>query len=124
MRRYNSLMLASVLTFCLNAGLEGAPREPADPPERAYVPIVFFDHGAEFPPLYRPATAAEPNSALLTVDETLFGTYSFRDRDTVYNIEFYYRKLFERMRVSSPRPGQLGCMGSPIGCTASTREEK
>lgn len=98
MRRYNALMLAGVVTLCLNVGVQGEPSEPADPPKRTYVPTVFFDHGAEFPPLYRPAAEVKPNS-LSGLPETLFGTYSFREKDTVYNIEFYYRKFFERMRL-------------------------
>jgi len=98
MRRYNALMLAGVVTLCLNVGVQGEPSEPADPPKRAYVPTVFFDHGAKFPPLRRPATDAEPDSPSLS-EEVLFGTHSFRERGIVYNIEFYYRKLYERMRV-------------------------
>jgi hypothetical protein len=97
-RRYDPLILAGIVTLWLNAGLQGVPSEPNDPPKRTHVPTVFFDHGATFPPPYRPATDAEPNSPSGS-EEVLFGTHSFRERGTVYNIEFYYRKLYERMRV-------------------------
>ncbi len=71
-----------------------AAGEPNELRKERYVPVEFVDRGG-----WLPAPSESSPTGLSDREEWLFATYSFSDIGTVYDLEFYYRRLYSRLRV-------------------------
>ena len=94
MERLKCLAMSGLIVLFLVTGLAaGGPNEPGKERKKQYAPVEFIDDGGWLP---TPGASSAGRSAL---EESLFATYSFSDKGTVYNIEFYYRALYSTLRV-------------------------
>lgn len=77
---------------------QSKPNESSSPTRRFNTWTPFIDYGVHIPAPGLSSYAADPNSSVNS-EEALYATYSFSNEGTIYNVEFYYRALYNRVRV-------------------------
>ncbi|MBN1507521.1 MAG: hypothetical protein JW955_11785 [Sedimentisphaerales bacterium] len=94
MERLRGFAMTGIMALLVSAGLAaGEPNEPSEERTRSYAPVELTKDGGWLPAPDESPAGQSP------LEESLFAAYSFHDVGTVYNIEFYYRRLYSRLRV-------------------------
>ena len=66
--------------------------------EPTFTPSTYIDTGGWLAAPGLSSVLTEPNE-ISDTEEAMFATYSFSDASVTYNIEFYYRRLYNRLRA-------------------------
>jgi len=103
MERRRFLLSIAIVVFISCVSLtRSEPNELPSSGRQLFEPPIFIDFGGWLPaPGVDPSLSSvltEPNESSVS-EEALFATYSFSDAGTTYNVEFYYRELYHRLRA-------------------------
>jgi hypothetical protein len=91
------LLAVSILISSASRG-QNETNGSALPKEPTLTPSTFIDHGMWLTTPALSSVLAEPNESPIT-EEAMFATYSFSDARKTYNVELYYRELYNRLRA-------------------------
>ncbi len=89
------IIIAFIVFFCDICIAQSDSNENTKETDR---PRISIDRGGELP---APSVAVMLNEKgqLADTEEAMFATYSFNDANTTYNIEFYFRERYNRLRA-------------------------
>jgi hypothetical protein len=93
MGRLKRPVMAGGIILLVTSIVAGGPNEPGKGRTQPHAPVRLTEKDGWLPGPDEICTGQSP------LDECLFATYSFSNVGTTYDIEFYYRHLYSRLRV-------------------------
>ncbi|MHC4168739.1 MAG: ankyrin repeat domain-containing protein [Planctomycetota bacterium] len=95
----HSFVLLAVIMLVSGGSLARSGSDPSySAREPTFTPSTFIDIGASLATPDRNLSSFAPNESSDS-EEAMFATYSFSNDGTTYNIEFYYREHYGRIRT-------------------------